>query len=214
MRKKRLTDLFIIILLLPLILAVILVLCLLQKCIQGGSVFFKQERLGLNGRPFIIYKFRSMEVGIESDAQRLTKWGRFLRSTSLDELPEFYNILKGDMSLVGPRPLPSKYKYRYTKEQYRRHQTLPGILDGHKLMDAIPSSGSANLNSILWYVDNHSIMLDLKILFATIGAVRLEKYQRKKSSNPKRISRRRIMPLDRTAILALVQTSLKELVKI
>ena len=175
MRKKRLTDLFIIILLLPLILAVILVLCLLQKCIQGGSVFFKQERLGLNGRPFIIYKFRSMEVGIESDAQRLTKWGRFLRSTSLDELPEFYNILKGDMSLVGPRPLPSKYKDRYTKEQYRRHQTLPGITGWAQINGRNTISWKRQFELDCWYVDNRSIMLDLKILFATIGAVLVRK---------------------------------------
>ena len=173
--KKRISDLIALIALLPIISVVIAILCLFQKWIQGGTVFFRQERLGLNGKPFFIYKFRTMEAGNEPDAQRLTNWGRFLRSTSLDELPELWNVLIGEMSLVGPRPLPSKYKERYSEEQFRRHSVLPGITGWAQINGRNAISWEKQFQLDCWYVDNHSIKLDLKILFATIGAVLVRK---------------------------------------
>ena len=100
------------------------------------------------GRPFYLYKFRTMKVGKESDAERLTKWGRFLRSTSLDELPELWNVLIGEMSLVGPRPLPSKYKERYSKNNIDG-TILPGITGWAQINGEMQSVGKNNLNSIV-----------------------------------------------------------------
>ena len=112
---------------------VLLVLTLLVRINHGAPVFFRQIRPGLNGKPFTMYKFRTMtnerdaEGKLLSDEKRLTSLGRFLRSTSLDELPELINVLKGEMSLVGPRPLPMEYLLLYSKEQFRRHEVKPGI---------------------------------------------------------------------------------------
>ena len=172
---KRLTDILYLILLLPVASVIIIILCILQKMIQGGAIFFRQERLGLNGKPFFIYKFRTMEAGNKPDAQRLTKWGRFLRSTSLDELPELWNVLKNEMSLVGPRPLPCYYKERYSNEQYRRHTVLPGITGWAQINGRNGITWEKQFQLDCWYVDNRSIKLDLKILFATIGAVLVRK---------------------------------------
>lgn len=168
---KRLTDILYLILLLPVASVIIIILCILQKVIQGGPIFFRQERLGFKGKPFTIYKFRTMKEGKESDAERLTKWGRFLRSTSLDELPELWNVLKNEMSLVGPRPLPCFYKERYSKEQYRRHSILPGITGWAQINGRNGITWEKQFNLDCWYVDNQSIMLDLKILLLTIKRV-------------------------------------------
>ena len=124
---KRVLDLAIIILLAPIWLPVAAIVALLVWMRLGRPVLFAQDRAGLNGRPFTLYKFRTMREGDGPDAERLTGLGKFLRAASLDELPELWNVLKGEMSLVGPRPLPVRYLPRYTPEQNRRHEVKPGI---------------------------------------------------------------------------------------
>ena len=137
----------------------------------GSPIFFKQARLGLNGSTFNIIKFRTMKEGTASDEARLTSWGKFLRSTSLDELPELWNVLSGSMSLVGPRPLPIAYKDRYSEEQSKRHQVLPGISGWAQVNGRNNISWAEQFRLDCWYVENASIMLDLKILLLTIGVV-------------------------------------------
>ena len=124
---KRVLDLAIIVILAPIWLPVAAIVALAVWVNLGRPVLFAQDRAGQNGRPFTLYKFRSMREGEGSDAERLTRFGKFLRAASLDELPELWNVLKGEMSLVGPRPLPVRYLPRYTPEQNRRHEVKPGI---------------------------------------------------------------------------------------
>jgi lipopolysaccharide/colanic/teichoic acid biosynthesis glycosyltransferase len=112
-----------------------------------------------------------MKPGKEPDAQRITYWGKFLRSTSLDELPELWNVFIGEMSFVGPRPLPTSYKNRYTPEQNRRHQVLPGITGWAQVNGRNNITWAKQFELDCWYVDKQSIMLDLKVLFLTISAV-------------------------------------------
>lgn len=139
----------------------------------GSPIFFQQKRPGLGGEPFFIYKFRTMTEKTDKngnllpDEERLTSFGKFLRKYSLDELPELLNVLKGDMSLVGPRPLKMKYLDRYSDFQARRHEVLPGItgwsqVSGRNLLD-----WEERLQKDVWYVDNRTIWLDLKIIFLT-----------------------------------------------
>jgi lipopolysaccharide/colanic/teichoic acid biosynthesis glycosyltransferase len=149
----------------------LLVLILLQLCILGRPIFFRQKRAGLNGRPFFIIKFRTMREGSGSDADRLTTWGKFLRSTSLDELPELWNVLKGEMSLVGPRPLPVAYLSRYNEKQARRHKALPGITGWAQINGRNGLSWERQFELDLWYVENRSFLLDIKILCSTITTV-------------------------------------------
>ncbi|RTH97958.1 UDP-galactose phosphate transferase [Thermus scotoductus] len=144
---------------------------------MGSPVLFRQVRPGLHGRPFVMYKFRTMTE--ERDAQgkllpdekRLTRLGRFLREHSLDELPEFFNVLKGDMSLVGPRPLLMEYLDRYTPEQARRHEVKPGITGWAQVNGRNALTWEEKFRLDVWYVDNWNLLLDLKILFLTLVKV-------------------------------------------
>ena len=143
----------------------------------GSPVFFTQVRPGLHGKPFKMVKFRSMtsERGPDGellpDAVRLTPFGRFLRSTSLDELPELWNVLKGDMSLVGPRPLLMEYLPLYSPEQVRRHEVRPGITGWAQVNGRNAISWEAKFKLDVWYVDHRSLWLDIKILWLTIKKV-------------------------------------------
>jgi len=168
---KRLLDLALavpgLILLSPLLAAVALAV----RLKLGPGVLFRQERPGLHGRPFTILKFRTMLHGPGTDAQRLTAFGRFLRSTSLDELPELINVVRGAMSLVGPRPLLLQYLPRYSPEQARRHETPPGITGWAQVNGRNALTWEAKFALDVWYVDNRSLSLDLRILWRTLVAV-------------------------------------------
>jgi lipopolysaccharide/colanic/teichoic acid biosynthesis glycosyltransferase len=144
----------------------------------GSPVIFTQERAGRNGRAFRIYKFRTMrdagtgtEVRPETDAARLTKLGSWLRDTSIDELPELWNVLRGDMSLVGPRPLLMKYVPRYSSEQARRLDVLPGLTGWAQINGRNALSWDARFALDTWYVDNWSLGLDLLVIVRTIRTV-------------------------------------------
>ncbi len=143
----------------------------------GAPVFFKQIRPGRHGKLFTLYKFRTMTDAKDkkgrllSDAKRLTPFGKFLRSTSLDELPELFNVAIGDMSLVGPRPLLIQYLDRYTKEQDRRHDVKPGLTGWAQINGRNELSWDEKFEFDTWYVDHQSFILDLKILILTIGTV-------------------------------------------
>lgn len=143
----------------------------------GSPVFFRQTRPGLNGKPFEMVKFRTMTDVRGSDGQllpdavRLTAFGRFLRATSLDELPELWNVLKGDMSLVGPRPLLMEYLPLYTPEQARRHEVRPGITGWAQVNGRNALSWEEKFKFDVWYVDHRSLWLDIKILWLTVRKV-------------------------------------------
>lgn len=144
---------------------------------QGRPVFFIQERAGLDGKPFKIIKFRTMKESFDnqgnqlSDSLRLTAFGKFLRSTSIDELPELWNVVKGEMSLVGPRPLLMEYLPLYSPEQYRRHEVRPGITGWAQINGRNALSWEDKFKLDIWYVDNRSIWLDFKILYLTVKKV-------------------------------------------
>lgn len=145
----------------------------------GSPVFFRQTRPGLDGKPFKMVKFRTMLDATDKDGsplpddQRMTPLGAFLRSTSLDELPELWNVLKGEMSLVGPRPLLMEYLALYSREQYRRHEVRPGVTGWAQVNGRNAISWKDKFRLDVWYVDNHSLWLDLKILFLTVKKVLL-----------------------------------------
>lgn len=168
---KRLFDLAIIVLLAPVWIPVAAVVALAVWVCLGRPVLFAQDRAGLNGRPFTLYKFRTMREGDGPDAERLTRFGRFLRASSLDELPELWNVLKGQMSLVGPRPLPVRYLPRYTPEQNRRHEVRPGITGWAQVHGRNALDWEAKFRYDVDYVDSRSIGLDLKILWMTLAQV-------------------------------------------
>ena len=144
---------------------------------DGTPVFFRQHRPGLHSRPFTIIKFRTMrspldgEVASRTDARRVTRLGRLLRATSLDELPELWNVLRGDMSLVGPRPLLMEYLDRYTPRQLRRHDVRPGITGWAIVQGRHSLRFEDRLELDAWYVDHRSLRLDLRILWLTLGQV-------------------------------------------
>ena len=171
---KRAFDLFLVLGALLLLWPLLLALAALVWLRHGWPVFFCQQRPGLGGCPFLLAKFRTMNQARDAqgnllpDAQRLTRFGRFLRSTSLDELPELLNVLRGDMSLVGPRPLLMEYLPRYTPEQARRHEVRPGITGWAQVngRNNIPWEEKFKLD--VWYVDHRSLWLDLKILALTV----------------------------------------------
>ena len=146
----------------------LLIIALIQVFTLGYPIFFRQERAGLRGKPFFILKFRSMHSGAGSDTERLTSWGQFLRSTTIDELPELWNVVRGQMSLVGPRPLPTHYLPRYSPEQGRRHEVLPGITGWAQVNGRNNLSWKEQFEMDLWYVENRSFQLDLKILWLTV----------------------------------------------
>ncbi|WP_170299862.1 sugar transferase [Desulfobacter hydrogenophilus] len=156
---------------------VFFVLYYLVRKHMGSPVFFKQKRPGLHGKPFYMYKFRTMTNACDCngcllpDCDRLTPLGRFLRATSLDELPELFNVLKGDMSLVGPRPLRMKYLELYSDEQARRHDVIPGITGWAQVNGRNSVSWEDKFKFDVWYVDNHNFLLDIKILFLTVKQV-------------------------------------------
>ena len=166
---------FAIILLAP----VLAILSLLMLMTQGSPILFCQKRLGLAGKKFTLYKFRTMKVGpsISSidDENRLTKIGRFLRKTSLDELPTFFNVLLGDMSIVGPRPLLVKYSERYTSFQARRHEVKPGITGLAQVKGRNALSWKNKFRYDIFYVDKHNILFDIRIIFFTIFIVFMKK---------------------------------------
>lgn len=146
-------------------------LCILQYLKMGRPLFFRQIRAGRGGAPFKILKFRSMRAGTSSDDERTTKWGQFLRSTSLDEIPELWNVLRGEMSLVGPRPLPTEYLPRYTAEQARRHDVRPGITGWAQVNGRNGLTWERQFELDLWYIEQQSLFLDLKIMLLTIVQV-------------------------------------------
>jgi lipopolysaccharide/colanic/teichoic acid biosynthesis glycosyltransferase len=156
---------------------IMLALALLIKTRLGGPILFKQDRPGLNGRVFGMIKFRTMtnSRGVDGellpDADRLTPFGRWLRSTSLDELPELWNILRGDMSLVGPRPLLVQYLPLYSAEQARRHEVKPGLTGWAQINGRNALSWNEKFSLDVWYVDHRSLMLDLRILWTTAWRV-------------------------------------------
>ncbi len=156
---------------------VFLLTALMVKIKLGSPIFFKQVRPGLNGNLFNMYKFRSMTNECDKDGNllidevRLTKFGKFIRSTSLDELPGFWNVLKGDMSLVGPRPLLVEYLPLYSEKQSRRHEVRPGITGWAQVNGRNAISWDEKFDLDVWYVDNQSIWLDIKILWMTVKKV-------------------------------------------
>jgi lipopolysaccharide/colanic/teichoic acid biosynthesis glycosyltransferase len=164
-------------LLLFLLLPVLLGIGIFVRIALGGSVLFRQERTGAKGRLFSLLKFRTMRDALDTegrplpDEQRLTGFGRILRASSLDELPELWNVLKGDMSLVGPRPLLPQYLSRYTPEQRRRHEVKPGITGWAQVNGRNSLSWEKRFELDVWYVDNRSLALDLKILWMTLLTV-------------------------------------------
>ena len=178
---KRLFDLFVSSMLLILLLPVIGFVAWQIRNKLGLPIFFRQVRPGLFGEPFVLIKFRSMldEVDdsglILSASERLTPFGKFLRSTSLDELPELWNVLKGDMSLVGPRPLMTEYLPLYSARQTRRHEVLPGITGWAQVNGRNAISWEEKFELDVCYVENKSFFLDLKILLLTFYKVLLRK---------------------------------------
>ena len=138
---------------------------------MGRPVLFRQVRPGLDGRPFVLVKFRTMRAGTGTDGERLTRLGRFLRSCSLDELPELWNVVRGEMSLVGPRPLLTRYLDRYTPEQSRRHRMRPGITGWAQVNGRNAISWDERLALDVWYVDHWSLALDARILARTVWIV-------------------------------------------
>ena len=174
---KRVFDLCLTIPGLLLISPILLLLGLLVRLYHGSPVLFSQVRPGFLGRPFTIYKFRTMTAvhdaqgNLLPDAQRLTSLGRFLRSSSMDELPELYNVLRGEMSLVGPRPLLVQYLPRYSPEQARRHHVLPGITGWAQVNGRNAISWEDKFRLDVWYVDNWSVGLDIRILLLNFWKV-------------------------------------------
>jgi sugar transferase EpsL len=176
-RSKRIFDLLVTLLGLIVILPVLLVIGLLVGIILGRPIFFRQQRPGYKGRPFNMYKFRSMtdrcgpDGRLLPDAERLTAFGRFLRSISLDDLPQVVNVLRGEMSWVGPRPLLMQYLSRYTPEQMRRHDVLPGITGWAQIHGRNDLDWEEKFRLDLWYVDHRTFWLDVKIVIMTVWKV-------------------------------------------
>lgn len=175
--SKRLLDLTVATLMLLLLSPLMLAVALLVRLFLGTPVLFRQQRPGYKGRPFFLYKFRTMteargrDGNLLPDAERLTRLGRFLRLTSLDELPELFNVLRGEMSLVGPRPLLMEYLPRYSREQMRRHDVLPGITGWAQVNGRNALDWPTRFRLDVWYVDHWSFWLDIKILLLTLWKV-------------------------------------------
>lgn len=176
-RGKRLFDLALAVPALVLLAPVMAVIAAVIAIGLGRPVLFRQRRPGLHGKPFIVVKFRTMIDSRDStgrpepDAERLTRLGQLLRKTSLDELPQLWNVLRGEMSLVGPRPLMMEYLSRYSPEQSRRHDVCPGITGWSQINGRNAASWPRRLALDVWYVDHQSFLLDLKILVLTFWKV-------------------------------------------
>jgi sugar transferase EpsL len=174
---KRLVDLLLTIPALIVLSPFLTILALWVYRELGSPVLFRQQRPGLHGQPFTLLKFRTMTDARDADghllpdAERLTRLGRFLRRTSLDELPELINVLRGEMSLVGPRPLLMQYLERYTPQQARRHEVRPGLTGWAQINGRNAISWEQKFALDVWYVDHQSLWLDVKILFWTVGRV-------------------------------------------
>lgn len=174
---KRLFDISFALIALLLVFPILTFLWLVVRFRLGKPVLFRQKRPGLKGESFEIIKFRTMANSRDmhgrllTDEQRLTKFGRLLRATSLDELPEFFNVLKGDMSIVGPRPLLMEYLSRYTSAQARRHEVRPGITGWAQVNGRNALSWEDKFRLDVWYVDNQSFSLDVKILVLTVWKI-------------------------------------------
>ncbi|WP_368657372.1 sugar transferase [Metabacillus halosaccharovorans] len=174
---KRIFDFGVSIIILILLSPIILSVAMLVRMKLGSPIFFKQQRPGLHAKPFYFYKFRTMtdeedENGLLlPDEYRLTPFGKFLRRTSLDEFPQLINVIKGDISLVGPRPLLMDYLSLYTTEQAKRHQVRPGITGWAQINGRNSISWEEKFKLDVWYVENRTFLLDLKILFFTVYKV-------------------------------------------
>jgi len=175
--SKRVFDNLVSIVVLVLLSPILLIISIILLAVEGLPLFFCQDRPGLGGRIFKICKFRTMKdkqgASGESlpDEERITAFGRFLRRTSLDELPELFNVIKGEMSLVGPRPLLVQYLERYSAEQARRHEVLPGITGWAQIHGRNAITWNEKFQLDLWYVEHWSFWLDIRILFSTLWKV-------------------------------------------
>jgi sugar transferase EpsL len=175
--SKRLFDLSFALIALVILSPIIFVIAILVRIFIGTPILFKQQRPGYKGRPFLIYKFRTMtnRVGRDGsllpDAERLTRIGHLLRSLSLDELPELFNIVRGEMSFVGPRPLLMEYLPLYSPEQARRHDVVPGLTGWAQVNGRNTLDWPARFAMDTWYVDHWSFWLDIRIIFLTLGKV-------------------------------------------
>jgi len=171
---KRIWDIIMLLVMCPIVVPLACLIASFVRWKLGSPVLFRQERPGLLGRPFIMFKFRTMRSSLDkngklcSDKERISSFGKKLRSTSLDELPEVINVIRGDMSLVGPRPLLMKYLPRYSKEQARRHEIRPGITGWAQVNGRNQIAWEEKFRLDVWYVDNVSLFLDLRILWMTI----------------------------------------------
>jgi len=176
-RSKRVLDVTLVMAAAPIWVPVMFVLAVLVRLGMGRGILFRQARIGLNERPFNIVKFRTMKNGgdpsgrLLTDQERLTRFGRFLRRTSLDELPELINVLRGEMSLVGPRPLLAQYLERYSTTHRRRHEVRPGITGLAQVSGRNALTWDERLDIDVVYVDSCSLALDLRILYRTLAAV-------------------------------------------
>ncbi|PFE04358.1 sugar transferase [Bacillus cereus] len=174
---KRLFDLFVSLSLSMLFSFLIIIVAVLVRVKLGSPILFKQQRPGLHGKPFFLYKFRTMTDETDSEGNmlpdnvRLTKFGKFLRKYSLDELPQLVNVIKGDLSLVGPRPLLMEYLELYTEEQARRHNVRPGITGWAQVNGRNAISWEEKFDFDVWYVKNRTFFLDMKILLLTVKKV-------------------------------------------
>lgn len=174
MNRKRIFDLLLAFPVFLICAPAMVAIALLSHLLQGTAVFFQQVRPGLRGKPFKMLKFRTMsdrrgsDGALLPDRERITRFGQWLRATSLDELPELFNVLKGEMSLVGPRPLLMQYLERYTPEQMRRHEVKPGITGWAQVNGRNAITWEEKFKLDVWYVDHHSLGLDLKIIALTL----------------------------------------------
>ena len=174
---KRIFDIFVAFTALTLLSPLLLIICLFIIKTMGSPIIFKQSRPGKDGKIFEIIKFRTMLNDLDDDGnylpdeERLTKFGIWLRNSSLDELPELINVIKGDMSIVGPRPLLIEYLPLYSEHQARRHEVLPGITGWAQINGRNSLTWDEKFNFDVWYVDNQNILLDIKIIFKTFSKV-------------------------------------------
>lgn len=174
---KRMIDFFVAVIGIILVLPIIIILAIIIRIFLGSPIFFKQKRPGLNEKLFELYKFRTMISKKDEngnplpDEERLNRTGKIIRSLSLDEIPQLWNVLRGDLSLVGPRPLLVEYLGKYNEEQRRRHEVKPGITGWAQIKGRNALTWQKKFALDIWYVDNWSLFLDIKILLITIWKV-------------------------------------------